>query len=208
MSKTLRTAVLAVAFLSVGVLGTRALASGTCARPSSFLSNWAALNHFCPDEPALASEVNSNFATVVGWVEAKTGPVGSPLTLPGTPVNSANIADGTITSADLANDSVTSLDLAPGSVGTWELADGGVTAAKLAGRAAVYLIPTPCPNAGLLTTATTCPEPFGATPCGGSCTIGQSRWTVCDGSCGPCSGGPTVISCPKPTVLLGYVVPP
>jgi transposase-like protein len=35
------------------------------------------LKTFCPDSPALASEVNGNFSTVAGWLSTKTGTLGS-----------------------------------------------------------------------------------------------------------------------------------
>jgi hypothetical protein len=206
--KSVRTVVIAFAALVLGALGTRALASGTCARPTSFLANWSGLNHFCADEPALASEMNQNFATVVSWVEAKTGPVGSALTLPGTPVNSGNIADGTISSADIANDGITSVNLAPGAVGTRELADGGVTPSKLANRVAIYVNPSNCVNPGTLSTSPTCSEVYTPVACVGGqpCSLG-SRYTACDGSCtGSCFAGP--LACTRPTSLLGFLVAP
>lgn len=33
------------------------------------------LKAFCADSPAVAADMNGNFATMVGWVEAKTGPI-------------------------------------------------------------------------------------------------------------------------------------
>lgn len=38
----------------------------------------APLKTFCPDNPALASEVNGNFSTIAGWLTTKTGTLGTP----------------------------------------------------------------------------------------------------------------------------------
>jgi hypothetical protein len=48
-------------------------AQATCAQtlPSPLVT-------FCPDNPALASQVNGNFQGVAGWIAAKAGPVASP----------------------------------------------------------------------------------------------------------------------------------
>lgn len=194
----LRLAVMSVAAAALLVVGGRALASGTCARPASFLANWTGLNHFCADEPALASEMNANFATVVGWLEQKVGPVGTAtLTLSGTPVNSGTIADGTIVGADLA----------PGAVSTRELADGGVTAAKLASRVAVYTVNAACPAAGALSGLPTCTEVITVTFCGTACSLSSPRYVQCDGSCGACGVIPNV-NCPRPNSFVGYLVGP
>lgn len=39
----------------------------------------APLVTFCPNAPAVASEINGNFAQLVAWLEQKVGPVGQPL---------------------------------------------------------------------------------------------------------------------------------
>lgn len=53
-----------LAFASIS-LATRALAAGTCSQTLP-----APLITFCPDEPALASEVNDNFAQLRSWILA------------------------------------------------------------------------------------------------------------------------------------------
>lgn len=198
MSKTLRVALFAVGSVCALVLGSSAFASGTCARPMSFLANWTGLHHFCPDEPALAVEMNDNFVTVVRWIEQKVGPVGtSTLTLSGTPVNSATIADGTIVGADLS----------PAAVGARELLDGGVTASKLASRVPVYQTPAQCPNAGSLTASSTCPEPNPPVICGSAgCSTGTFRYTQCDSTCGGC--GVITPTCPRANTFIGFLVGP
>lgn len=198
MPKNLRVATGVIAALCLLVLGSSAFASGTCARPMSFLANWTGLHHFCPDEPALAGEVNANFATVVQWIEQKVGPVGtSTLTLSGTPVSSATIADGTIVGADLS----------PAAIGARELVDGGVTASKLASRIPVYQTPSQCPNGGSLTLSSTCPEPNPAIICGNTgCTTGIFRYTQCDSTCGAC--GLVTPICPRATSFVGFLVGP
>jgi hypothetical protein len=159
------------------------------------------LTWFCPDEPALAAEMNANFATVVGWLEQKVGPVGTPtLTLSGAPVTSASIADGTIDAVDLA----------PGLVSTRELADGGVTAAKLASRVTVYSVNGACPSPGTLTTQATCTEALTAVSCvipGSPCAFSQ-RYTQCDGSCGSCVPVFLPQACVRPNSFVGFLVGP
>lgn len=36
------------------------------------------LRTFCPNDPALATEINGNFQQVINWVQAKIGPIGTP----------------------------------------------------------------------------------------------------------------------------------
>jgi hypothetical protein len=50
----------------------------------------APLKTFCPNDPALASQINGNFQQVVSWVEAKTGPIAS-----------ANVTAGSLTATSL-----------------------------------------------------------------------------------------------------------
>lgn len=57
------------ACLVVGLVGRVAFSAGTCAQtlPSPLVT-------FCPDEPAMASEVNGNFAGVLSLMTARIGP--------------------------------------------------------------------------------------------------------------------------------------
>src|SRR5262245_60595170 len=59
-----------VLVLSFGALATRAWAAGTCAQtlPSPLVT-------LCPNEPAVASEVNGNFNQLVTWIQNKVGTV-------------------------------------------------------------------------------------------------------------------------------------
>ena len=54
----------------LGLMSKEALAA-TCAAPASFSS--LGLNYFCPNDPALASEVNANTAQLVGLIQQKVG---------------------------------------------------------------------------------------------------------------------------------------
>lgn len=200
MTRPLRLAVFTVATLAALVLGTRAYAQVTCSRPTNWGSSWATLIHFCPDSPAKASEMNDNLATVVGYLETKTGTVGQPLAITGTPVNSANIADGTITSGDLAAASISGR----------ELVDAGITASKLANRLPVYTLHTQCGDENLLSFAATCTTTQIPAPCGNSgCNVGLFRFIQCDGStCGSCVTPGSTISCPRNNTFRGFLVGP
>jgi hypothetical protein len=199
MTRSLRIAVLTVAVLVVLVLGTRAYAQATCGRPTNWNATWTGLIWLCPDSPAKASEMNDNLAAIVGYVEAKTGAVGQPLAITGTPVNSANIADGTIASGDLA----------AASINARELADGGISASKLANRLPVYTLHTQCGDENLLSFAPTCIANVNTAPCGSSCsTFGQVRLTQCDGSCGSCVTAVPIIPCPRNNTFRGFLVGP
>lgn len=199
MTRPLRIAVFSVSALVVLVLGTRASAQVTCSRPMNWGASWTTLVHFCPDAPAKASEMNDNLATIVGYIETKTGTIGQPLTITGTPVNSANIVDGTIASGDLA----------AASIGAREIADGGISASKLANRLPVYTLHTQCGDENLLSFAPTCIAVVNTAPCGNTCsTVGQVRLTQCDGSCGSCVPVVPVISCPRNNTFRGFLVGP
>lgn len=198
MTRSLRIAVFAVGALVVLVLGTRAYAQVTCMRPGNWNAGWNGLIWLCPDSPAKASEMNDNLAAIVGYVEAKTGAVGQPLTISGTPVNSANIADGTIASGDLA----------AASIGARELLDGGITASKLANRLPVYTLHPQCGDSDLLTFSATCQFTSPGVPCGTACSnVGQLRITQCDSTCGPCTTN-FGITCPRSNTFRGYLVGP
>lgn len=200
MTRPLRIASFTVAALVVLVVGTRAYAQVTCSRPTNWGSSWTALVHFCPDSPAKASEMNDDLATIVGYIETKTGTVGQPLTITGTPVNSANIADGTIASGDLA----------AASVGAREIADGGISASKLANRIPVYTLHTQCGDENLLSFAATCSASVTAAPCGNAgCNVGLVRFVQCDGTtCGSCVAPIPTIVCPRTNTFRGYLVGP
>jgi len=72
MSRRRLVSSLVLVFL-LGVAG-RSLAQATCAAPSI----WApALTAFCPDNPALAADVNQNFSALVNYVQQKVGTLGS-----------------------------------------------------------------------------------------------------------------------------------
>lgn len=199
MTRSLRVALFTVAALVVLVVATRAYAQITCSRPTNWGSSWTTLVHFCPDSPAKASEMNDDLATIVGYIETKTGTVGQPLTITGTPVNSANIADGTIASGDLA----------AASIGAREIVDGGISASKLANRLPVYTLHTQCGDEDLLSFAATCTAIVNTAPCGTVCpTFGQVRLTQCDGSCGSCVVVVPTISCPRNNTFRGFLVGP
>lgn len=58
---------------------------------------------FCPDSPALASNVNGNFQQVVNWVQEKVGTVGTPnVTMTGS-LTAPNITASTVVTAPRAN---------------------------------------------------------------------------------------------------------
>lgn len=78
---------------------------------------------FAPDTPAVAAEVNSNFAQLRAWLEQKVGPVGSSTITLSTPLAGTQLADGTVSGAKLQDSSVATADLA----------DGAITNAKLDG---------------------------------------------------------------------------
>lgn len=199
MTRSLRIAVFAVAALVVFVLGTRAYAQVTCMRPGNWNAGWTGLVWLCPDAPAKASEMNDNLAAIVGYVETKTGAVGQPLTITGTPVNSANIADGTIASGDLA----------AASIGARELLDGGITASKIANRLPVYTLHTQCGDENLLSFAATCTANVPTSPCGNTgCSVTQIRLTQCDGTCGGCVAPVPTVTCVRNNTLRGYLVGP
>ena len=199
MTRPLRLAVFTIATLVVFVVGSRAYAQATCSRPTNWGSSWSTLVHFCPDAPAKASEMNDDLATIVGYIETKTGTIGQPLAISGTPVNSANIADGTIASQDLAS----------ASIGPRELLDGGITASKLANRLSVYSQNPQCGDENLLSLSTTCTATVNTTPCGSNgCGVGLFWLIQCDGSCGSCTSPVPTIVCSRNNTFRGFLVGP
>ena len=131
------------AVLAVGFFGFRAAAQMGCMAPSGWPMQ---LTYFCSDEPARADHMNANFKQLVTWIEGKVGTVGQPYVIAPNSVSTVNIVDG----------GVTTTDLAPGAVDTTALANDSVTAAKVAGRVAVYTRATACSNSGDLTLTATC----------------------------------------------------
>lgn len=193
--KRAQRAVVVGCLLAVGLAGWQAWAQVTCT-PTP---NWRPpLVYFCDDSPARATEVNGNFRQVVAWLEAKVGDAGQPTSLPPQTVTSAMIADGTISSADLAGGAI---------VGA-HLADGGVSARTLASPLATYVMDDHCPNAGLLTTASTCQ--YQGASCG-TCSVGPAniqRFRDCNDVCWNCALGvpPPPPSCTATNALVGYLV--
>ena len=92
----------AIAALGV-VLLAREARSGTCSSPSAFLTALG-LSWFCPDEPALAAEVNGNFEKLGAIVQQKLGTLG--------PVASsnANISTGVVTASGATVNGATTLN--------------------------------------------------------------------------------------------------
>lgn len=81
----------AVAAIALVLLTPRVMAAGTCAQTLP-----APLITFCADEPALASDVNSNLQQLVNWVQQKVGTVGTAdLTTTGN-ISAANISAANI----------------------------------------------------------------------------------------------------------------
>ena len=81
-----------------------AWAQATCAQTLP-----APLTTFCPDSPALATQVNGNFQAVANWISNKAGPLtSSTITTPGLTVSGASsLANVTVSGASsLANVSV------------------------------------------------------------------------------------------------------
>ncbi len=64
-----RFAVAALGLLAAATVGTAMAANGNCPNGMPFC--------FAPNQPAVATQVNHNFAQLKEWLEAKVGPVGS-----------------------------------------------------------------------------------------------------------------------------------
>lgn len=161
----------------------------TCTTPAGWR---APLKVFCPNAPALATDVNLNFSQVVAWLEDKVGQVGTPIALDA----------GVVTTAALANGAVTNAKLAANAVGTAQLQDGAVTAAKLRdGGVTLYLTNTFCPNGGSVTTSATCS--YNTSPC--TCTLGIGALGCGSNACA-CGTVPT--QCTLNNTALGVLLPP
>ncbi len=89
---------LSVIGLTAGALllvGVTVAVAGPTPCPSPSLPLPASLKKFCPDVPASAVDISSNFSQAVKWVETKVGPVGQPL--PDGWIKGSMIASGQIT---------------------------------------------------------------------------------------------------------------
>lgn len=70
--RTFRVTWLVVAAVVAGTLAARTVWAGTCAAPGTFPAGLG-LTVFCPDEPALAAEMNGNTERLVGLITQKVG---------------------------------------------------------------------------------------------------------------------------------------
>lgn len=93
----------------LGLVSREALAA-TCAAPASFTS--LGLNYFCPNDPAIAAEVNNNTAQLVnlmqqklgtGWGAADAGVATAGITTSSAVVNGASTLTGNVTVGGASN---------------------------------------------------------------------------------------------------------
>lgn len=88
-------ALVALAAVGFGSFATRAFA-GTCASTLP-----APLVTLCPNEPALASEMNGNFAQIVTWVQQKVGTVGTAAITASSLTTTGTVSAGGVTATGL-----------------------------------------------------------------------------------------------------------
>lgn len=122
-------AVLAVLVVSAVVVGIRPAFAQVGCSPSV---PWPLVT-FCSDSPALASQVNTNFALLAGIVASRTGGLDAgTLALPNGSVVGANLAGSSVSSATIVDGTITASDFSTGAVNGGAIADGTITDADLA----------------------------------------------------------------------------
>jgi len=81
---------------------------------------------FTADGPALAADVNANFALLKAWLEQKVGPVGtSAITVTSVAggLTGTQLAPNTVTSGNLTDNAVASVDIQDGTIANADLGD-------------------------------------------------------------------------------------
>lgn len=151
--------------------------------------------YFCPDTPALASEMNFNVEQLVSWIETKVGQLGSPTVLP------AN----TVGTTQIANNAVTTAKIAAGSVVRASVQDGAISSEKLSNRIAIYEVDSNCASNGELTMNSSCQ--YASVQCG-TCSGAVPRYKDCFGNCPACPNGIVPQVCIGTNTLRGYLVGP
>lgn len=138
-----------VALVAVSALWSRTGATAGCPDPVPPLP--AGMTKFCPDTPAVAQDVNQNFASLVAWLEKCAGGVGgigaAALPIPSDHIKSANIQDKAVSGAHFANSAVTIVDIQDGSLQSKHVTDGSIAKAKIdvsAGTTPLYLSDPAC----------------------------------------------------------------